>query len=111
MCNFNNSRLLFLKVVYKGVPEVRRQIFKDEVEPGNFNVLLTTYEYIMKDRSHLKRLYWQYIIVDEGHRMKNAESKFAQTLGIDIFIFLFYFCLLACFYFFLMLFCFVLFYF
>ena len=24
---------------------------------------------------------WQYIIVDEGHRMKNAQSKFAQTLG------------------------------
>lgn len=29
----------------------------------------------------LKKLPWQYIIVDEGHRMKNAQSKFAQILG------------------------------
>ena len=70
-----------LKVVYKGAPNVRKQIYNDEVKHGNFNVLLTTYEYIMKDRAQLKKHVWQYIIVDEGHRMKNAQSKFAQTLG------------------------------
>lgn len=69
------------KVVYRGTPLVRKQIFKDEVEPGHFNTLFTSYEYIMKDRTVLKRIFWQYIIVDEGHRMKNANSKFAQTLG------------------------------
>jgi len=30
----------------------------------------------------LKKIEWVYIIVDEGHRMKNANSKFAQTLGL-----------------------------
>ena len=35
----------------------------------------------MKDKAVLKRIVWQYIVVDEGHRMKNANSKFAQTLG------------------------------
>lgn len=35
----------------------------------------------MKDRAQLRKIEWQYIIVDEGHRMKNAQSKFAQTLG------------------------------
>jgi chromodomain-helicase-DNA-binding protein 4/chromodomain-helicase-DNA-binding protein 5 len=34
-------------------------------------VLITTYEYIMIDKANLKSLTWQYIIVDEGHRMKN----------------------------------------
>jgi ATP-dependent helicase STH1/SNF2 len=24
---------------------------------------------------------WQYVIVDEGHRMKNSQSKFAETLA------------------------------
>jgi SNF2 family DNA or RNA helicase len=72
-----------IKVVYKGTPPVRKQIFKEEVEPGRFNVMLTTYEYIMFDKYALKKIYWQYIIVDEGHRMKNANSKFAQTLGTE----------------------------
>lgn len=70
-----------IKVIYKGIPQVRKQIYKDEIEPGRFNLLLTTYEYIMKDKHALRKLTWQYIIVDEGHRMKNANSKFAQTLG------------------------------
>merc|ERR1719506_3307606 len=35
----------------------------------------------MRDRAVLRRVGWEYIIVDEGHRMKNAQSKFAQTLG------------------------------
>lgn len=69
------------KVVYKGSPVTRKQIYKEEIETGRFQLLLTTYEYIMKDKSWLKKLDWQYIIVDEGHRMKNAQSKFTQTLG------------------------------
>ena len=48
---------------------------------GHFNVLLTTYEYIIKDKSSLRKISWQYAIVDEGHRMKNAASKFAKTLS------------------------------
>lgn len=70
-----------VKIVYKGAPLVRKQIFKDHIETNQFNLVLTTYEYIMKDRAMLKKLEWQYIIVDEGHRMKNVQSKFAQTLG------------------------------
>lgn len=70
-----------IKVVFKGAPAVRKQLFKDQVETGAFNLLITTYEYIMRDKGSLRKITWQYIIVDEGHRMKNAESKFAQTLG------------------------------
>lgn len=70
-----------IKVIFKGPPTVRKQIFREEIEPGLFNTLITTYEYIMKDKGQLRKIQWQYIIVDEGHRMKNAQSKFAQTLG------------------------------
>ncbi len=70
-----------IKVVYKGAPDLRKQLYREDVATGRFNLMLTTYEYIMKDKSALKKINWQYIIVDEGHRMKNAQSKFAQTLG------------------------------
>ena len=68
-------------IVYKGTPTQRRELFKNNVRNGQFNVLLTTYEYIIKDKGSLKKIVWQYAIVDEGHRMKNAQSKFAVTLG------------------------------
>lgn len=48
---------------------------------GQYNVLLTTYEYVMKDAKVLKRTRWEYIIVDEGHRMKNSNCKFSLILG------------------------------
>jgi ATP-dependent helicase STH1/SNF2 len=81
LTSLSHVTLCLPQVVYKGSPAVRRQLFKEEIEPGLFNALFTTYEFIMKDRAILKKIDWQYIIVDEGHRMKNAQSKFAQTLG------------------------------
>lgn len=69
-------------VVYKGPPPYRRQLASQvKTDKHKFNVVLTTYEYIMKDKYSLNKITWQYIIVDEGHRMKNYKSKFTQTLG------------------------------
>lgn len=34
----------------------------------SFNVLLTTDFFIMKDASHLRKINWEYLIVDEAHR-------------------------------------------
>lgn len=42
---------------------------------------MTTYTYIMRDKNQLRKLKWQYIIIDEGHRMKNAHCKFSLILG------------------------------
>lgn len=70
-------------ICYKGTPQQRKQLFRDEVADGHFNVLLTTYEFVIRDKGQLKKLAWQYAIVDEGHRMKNNQSKFSVTLGKD----------------------------
>lgn len=46
-----------------------------------FNILVTTYETIMRDRSKLSKLEWKYIIIDEAQRMKDRESKLSQDLN------------------------------
>ncbi|KAK7468468.1 ATP-dependent DNA helicase Snf21 [Stygiomarasmius scandens] len=66
-------------IAYKGNPAQRRAL-QGELRVGNFQVLLTTYEYIIKDRPHLSKFKWVHMIIDEGHRMKNTQSKLAQTL-------------------------------
>ena len=70
-------------VVYKGPPAHRKQIVANVLYSRKFNVLLTTYEYIMKDKQQLAKIEWCHIVVDEGHRMKNSKSKFAQVLGLQ----------------------------
>lgn len=67
-------------VVYKGTPNQRRGL-QHQVRSGNFDVLLTTYEYIIKDRSVLSKHDWAHMIIDEGHRMKNAQSKLSYTIS------------------------------
>ncbi|CAD8057910.1 unnamed protein product [Paramecium primaurelia] len=68
------------KVIYKGSPQVRKEISK-QMRTTIWNICLTTYEYVLKDRLALSKYEWKYIIVDEGHRMKNSRSKFAMILG------------------------------
>ncbi|KAG1898304.1 uncharacterized protein F5891DRAFT_929732, partial [Suillus fuscotomentosus] len=52
-----------------------------DLQMGQFQVLLTTYEYIIKDRPILSKLKWVHMIIGKwGHRMKNTQSKLAQTL-------------------------------
>ena len=70
------------KIIYKGSPQMRKQLGY-ELKNSKWNVCLTTYEFILKDRLTLNKFEWQYIVVDEGHRMKNNRSKFAQTLGLQ----------------------------
>lgn len=69
------------KIVYKGSPNERKNL-SSLVRHGNFNVLLTTYEYIInpKDRPVLCKVKWVHMIIDEGHRMKNANSRLSVTL-------------------------------
>ncbi|XP_077230318.1 chromatin structure-remodeling complex protein SYD-like isoform X2 [Tasmannia lanceolata] len=70
------------KIAYAGPPEERRRLFKERIVQQKFNVLLTTYEYLMNkhDRPKLSKIHWHYIIIDEGHRIKNASCKLNADL-------------------------------
>ncbi|KAM3478541.1 hypothetical protein MY8738_005862 [Beauveria namnaoensis] len=67
------------RIVYKGPPNARKQQ-QEKIRQGRFQVLLTTYEYIIKDRPILSKIKWFHMIIDEGHRMKNSNSKLSATI-------------------------------
>jgi len=67
--------------VYEGKPEDRKRIREERIQGLNFNVLLTTFEYAMLDKRFLKKVNWEYIIVDEAHRLKNPKCKLSRDLN------------------------------
>lgn len=73
-------------VIYNGKEASRTIIRQYELlDDGNFrrpkfNVLLTSYEYILQDANFLAQIKWQFMAVDEAHRLKNRESQLYQKL-------------------------------
>jgi ATP-dependent DNA helicase len=47
---------------------------------NKFPVVVTTYELIMKDRAYLTHYQWGFIVVDEGHRLKNMDCKLMREI-------------------------------
>ena len=45
------------------------------------SAIVTSYEIAMRDIKFLGRMKFKYLIVDEGHRLKNFESKLFRELG------------------------------
>lgn len=47
--------------------------------PYQFEVIITTYELVLKDAEILGDIQWNYLVVDEAHRLKNNDSALYQA--------------------------------
>mmetsp|Transcript_1235 Transcript_1235/g.1738 ORF Transcript_1235/g.1738 Transcript_1235/m.1738 type:complete len:2914 (-) Transcript_1235:233-8974(-) len=55
--------------------------------PGRyrFNILITTYEMVLRDAERLNNIHWACMIVDEAHRLKNRDSAlFRALIGFNL---------------------------
>lgn len=67
-------------VVYNGDAQSRRIIRHYEFKVNVLQVVLTTYELVLKDQVELQAIPFKHLIVDEGHRLKNSESQLYTVL-------------------------------
>ncbi|KAL7990365.1 hypothetical protein Chor_013795 [Crotalus horridus] len=71
-------------MLYHGTQQERRGlIHKMRRKEGSMNIhpiVITSFEIAMRDRHSLQNFYWKYLIVDEGHRIKNMNCRLIQEL-------------------------------
>lgn len=70
-------------MLYHGDKKQRERLRKTRLRnPGtkDFPVVVTSYEICMNDRKFLTHFGWQFIIIDEGHRIKNLDCRLIREL-------------------------------
>lgn len=47
-----------------------------------WDVLVTSYEGLLKEKGKLSKIHWRYLIIDEAHRIKNENSSLSKAIRI-----------------------------
>ncbi|EER17756.1 ISWI chromatin remodeling complex ATPase ISW2, putative [Perkinsus marinus ATCC 50983] len=73
-------------VVLRGDLTTRRQIARVLHSRGvapdvNYDVCLTTPEILIRETKTLSKVHWTYVIIDEGHKIKNHLSRFHMAVS------------------------------
>ncbi|KAK7686498.1 hypothetical protein QCA50_010096 [Cerrena zonata] len=67
-------------VLLTGSKEERAEIIANRLIPQDFEVLITSYEICLIEKSALKKFSFEYIVIDEAHRIKNVDSILSQIV-------------------------------
>ncbi|CAF2997827.1 unnamed protein product [Rotaria socialis] len=65
-----------------GSAEERSRVIREEVEPGGWDVVVTSYEIVLREAAILKKYNWCYVVIDEAHRIKNEQSKLSKMVRL-----------------------------
>lgn len=67
-------------VKFHGNAEDRAYQKENLCSPGKFDVVVTSYEMVIKEKNHWKKFHWRYVIIDEAHRIKNENSILSRVV-------------------------------
>ncbi|KAI9328766.1 SNF2 family N-terminal domain-containing protein [Zopfochytrium polystomum] len=70
----------FRPFLFHGDKDSRPALVKDTLLPGDFEICVTSYEMCLLERSNLKKVSWDIVVVDEAHRIKNEKSSLSQVV-------------------------------
>uniref|UniRef100_UPI00358E8A34 SWI/SNF-related matrix-associated actin-dependent regulator of chromatin subfamily A member 5-like isoform X1 n=1 Tax=Myxine glutinosa TaxID=7769 RepID=UPI00358E8A34 len=63
-----------------GSKDERAAFIRDILVPGDWDVCVTSYEMIIREKSVFKKFNWRYLVIDEAHRIKNEKSKLSEIV-------------------------------
>ncbi|CEF63160.1 SWI/SNF-related matrix-associated actin-dependent regulator of chromatin subfamily A member 5 [Strongyloides ratti] len=66
----NGMRVL----TYHGNKKERGMFIKNKLRKIKFDIVLTTYEMFAKNGGELKKIPWEYVVIDEAHRIRTEET-------------------------------------
>ena len=69
-------KLLF----FYGDKEERRILADHTIRESHYDIILTTFECSMKEKTALATINYEYLIIDEAHRLKNDQAKFSTVV-------------------------------
>ncbi|KXN86814.1 ISWI chromatin-remodeling complex ATPase ISW2 [Leucoagaricus sp. SymC.cos] len=70
----------FNVICLAGNKDERAEIIASRLLPQDFEVCITTYEMCLIEKSVLKKFSFEYIVIDEAHRIKNVDSILSQIV-------------------------------
>lgn len=89
-CCFCTNSLAFSKLIWPTLWNRMSALFhccqtafiRDVLLPGEWDVCVTSYEMLIREKAVFKRFNWRYLVIDEAHRIKNEKSKVGSLLFV-----------------------------
>ena len=76
-----NKWLPKIKLLYfYGDKDERKILSEHTIKESHYDIILTTFECSMKEKAALSSLNYEYLIIDEAHRLKNDQAKFSMIV-------------------------------
>lgn len=72
IAKFAEPRCGLHPIIYQGTLDQRQQLQSTLLD---YNIVITTYDLVRNDLYFFEETFWEYLILDEGHMIKNSKSK------------------------------------
>lgn len=67
-------------LLIQGDKDARNDLIQNRLLTCDFDVVISSYEIVIREKSSFRKFAWEYIVIDEAHRIKNEDSLLSQIV-------------------------------